>query len=719
MAKRIKTTFQLKRGESTKLIEQNILLAKGEPAFELDTNRLKIGDGVNRYNDLKYINQELVAEQLENYYTKEEIQGIILGGPVEEILPDILPEILPEILTDILPDVLPDTLPTATDDALGVVKGSEEVRISDDGSLVINQIDASKIQKLDKRLQELEYATKQYVDSAIDDIDTSDINLTEYAKIEEVNKQIANLRTNLLFDEDGDFSIRLNPEDSVSVTDAVKQLSKNGIYTIFSDEGVIDNPVAENPEDSFKGLCHISQGIENGANVYAWILLFDNHGHAYTNYIRNNKPSGWNHLLDDRDFELFANIFVKKDYVDAADAELKEYIDVADSNVKDYVDSSISEIEDAITAVETAVEKSISAVEDELKDFVTDAVETSANETKAYIDDAIANLDIDVPPTPGALPQLEEYTPGALLIADNKGYIRSSTVQYDNLVTNDQIMTGSITISKELKADETDIEIPAEIDGYSSLNVYFNGKLLAENYQYIKVDNKIRLVGFTVYNNDLVSFMGHGVSGSLPGLAGHTHDNKFVLDSITQEHIDRWNEGADSVIDVFKVNGVAVPVLNKTIDITVPTKPEDIDAAPSSHEHNDYVKTYEIIGDNGLILSDLLPDITGTLTPQDREELSHAYEHSIQTHAPFNAEENIINVFKVVDAELPVVNKVVTLPVATENSYGVVKSSRGRNKVLVEEDGTMTIPELDASLLTTADDEEISLDGGSSAARVK
>lgn len=55
MAQVIKTTFQLKRGTAAKWTELNLVLAPGEPGFEYDTKKLKIGDGVTAWNDLPYI----------------------------------------------------------------------------------------------------------------------------------------------------------------------------------------------------------------------------------------------------------------------------------------------------------------------------------------------------------------------------------------------------------------------------------------------------------------------------------------------------------------------------------------------------------------------------------------------------------------------------------------------------------------------------------------
>lgn len=58
MATVLNTTFQLKRGTSERWAEVNPVLAAGEPGFELDTFKLKIGNGIDSYDDLPYINGE-------------------------------------------------------------------------------------------------------------------------------------------------------------------------------------------------------------------------------------------------------------------------------------------------------------------------------------------------------------------------------------------------------------------------------------------------------------------------------------------------------------------------------------------------------------------------------------------------------------------------------------------------------------------------------------
>ena len=47
-------TIQLKRGTSAAWQKLDPILAVGEPGFEKDTNRLKIGDGIKSWNNLPY-----------------------------------------------------------------------------------------------------------------------------------------------------------------------------------------------------------------------------------------------------------------------------------------------------------------------------------------------------------------------------------------------------------------------------------------------------------------------------------------------------------------------------------------------------------------------------------------------------------------------------------------------------------------------------------------
>lgn len=47
-------TIKLRRGNSTDWTSQNIVLASGEPGYEIDTGRLKIGNGTTQWDSLQY-----------------------------------------------------------------------------------------------------------------------------------------------------------------------------------------------------------------------------------------------------------------------------------------------------------------------------------------------------------------------------------------------------------------------------------------------------------------------------------------------------------------------------------------------------------------------------------------------------------------------------------------------------------------------------------------
>ena len=74
----INVTIRLKRGTSEAWIRNNPVLALAEPGFEIDTGKLKIGDGITAWNDLLYfseakISEEQVAKVVQEYLEKHPI----------------------------------------------------------------------------------------------------------------------------------------------------------------------------------------------------------------------------------------------------------------------------------------------------------------------------------------------------------------------------------------------------------------------------------------------------------------------------------------------------------------------------------------------------------------------------------------------------------------------------------------------------------------------
>ena len=73
MAQVIKTTFKFRRNLASYWEEKNPVLAEGEPCFELDTGKLKIGNGTTAYKDLPYVNSGSVQVEI----ATEDVIGVM------------------------------------------------------------------------------------------------------------------------------------------------------------------------------------------------------------------------------------------------------------------------------------------------------------------------------------------------------------------------------------------------------------------------------------------------------------------------------------------------------------------------------------------------------------------------------------------------------------------------------------------------------------------
>lgn len=78
----LKTTFQFRRGNASAWTRNNPTLTQGEPGYELDTGKLKIGDGVSNWRNLKYFNGnfELLTDGTLRYTIKNNLKTLGLVG---------------------------------------------------------------------------------------------------------------------------------------------------------------------------------------------------------------------------------------------------------------------------------------------------------------------------------------------------------------------------------------------------------------------------------------------------------------------------------------------------------------------------------------------------------------------------------------------------------------------------------------------------------------
>lgn len=94
--------FKLVRGTADRWAQVNPVLLSGEPGVETDTGVFKIGDGVNRWNDLdrKYVTEATIIELIAEY------SGVGAGGVTQQQLDDHIAAATPHPAYDEGPDLV-------------------------------------------------------------------------------------------------------------------------------------------------------------------------------------------------------------------------------------------------------------------------------------------------------------------------------------------------------------------------------------------------------------------------------------------------------------------------------------------------------------------------------------------------------------------------------------------------------------------------------------
>ena len=72
------TKIQLRRDISTNWVAANPILHEAEPGYELDTGKIKYGDGINHWNDLLYSTVLPINPQFSSYTIQESDAGKII-----------------------------------------------------------------------------------------------------------------------------------------------------------------------------------------------------------------------------------------------------------------------------------------------------------------------------------------------------------------------------------------------------------------------------------------------------------------------------------------------------------------------------------------------------------------------------------------------------------------------------------------------------------------
>ena len=125
MAKILKTTFKVRRGRAEDWMRVNPILQPGEPGCELDTHKLKLGDGTTPWNELPYV-------------------GTYNGPTVDTDLSEYIKHT--DMASYLEPYMKKETIASGT--ILGAVKSSKEmnkIKVLEDGTMEVNSLHISKL----------------------------------------------------------------------------------------------------------------------------------------------------------------------------------------------------------------------------------------------------------------------------------------------------------------------------------------------------------------------------------------------------------------------------------------------------------------------------------------------------------------------------------------------------------------------------------------------
>lgn len=191
--------------------------------------------------------------------------------------------------------------------------------------------------------------------------------------------------------------------------------------------------------------------------------------------------------------------------------------------------------------------------------------------------------------------------------------------------------------------------------------------------QKLKTIFQLQEAGKGLSSNDFTSAYKSNVDSNTN--ARHTHSNKSVIDGISSTNITNWNKAQANVIESVKVNGTALAVTSKAVDVTVPTDNASLTNGAGYAVATDVEATY-VKKETGKGLS--TNDFTSTYKSNVDSNTSARHSHSNKTvldgissskvSAWDSAQANVIEGITVNGTNLTPASKVVDISVPTKVS---------------------------------------------------
>lgn len=94
--------------------------------------------------------------------------------------------------------------------------------------------------------------------------------------------------------KNGAFGLKLSEKDGKSLVEAIDELHV-GMYTVYVQKGVKDNPVWADPDSSLRGVIHLTNSHNDSSNQkdYGWVMLMDKLNNVFIRHLYRGEWSDW------------------------------------------------------------------------------------------------------------------------------------------------------------------------------------------------------------------------------------------------------------------------------------------------------------------------------------------------------------------------------------------------------------------------------------------
>ena len=323
--------------------------------------------------------------------------------------------------------------------------------------------------------------------------------------------------------------------------------------------------------------------------------------------------------------------------------------------------------------------------------FTNDAGYQNANQVSEAIVNAIKNINHAVFEKVDSKPDASAAAPNVLyLVANGDKYDIYAKIGEEMVLIDDTDvdLSGYVT-DAELDDYVKDIELIEILGNYATKSEYVSSSSLEEiltDYStkndikdFLKEDNVLDILTDKKYIteeslntvlSDYLTVEEALQSEDVLDIIALSFQNKSILDLITQDHIDALNKGEliASISNDF--------ILNDSKELSI-----------------NEIAQGKVSG-----LLDRLTEIEGKLTP--------------------NAQENILESISLNGTALDIINKTVNIPVATNDTIGLVMGSSEDNEISIKENGVMTVNSLNVNKLFQDNDSYLVLNGGNASLNI-